>query len=327
MGLPVFLSRPPVLQLELTNACNLSCASCGHSYWNKSKNRPRYFPIERLDSLLPFIEYASEVHLGGYGEPMLHPELKYILSWIRSRGENLKLKMISNITLLQKQWESLKELNLLVISMDGVGEIYQKNRHTDFLNIENGLDFLSQKIESGHALQLEVNLVWNRETHQNLEKTLEFLQRYPVKVLNLLPEKMYSKNRFVLGLLKPNHLHKVISELHALKRGTGIQINHPDLLKFPLECNQPLDSLFVLSDGEVMACCASIFKGNEFRFSLGQLFDSKNSFYDLYNSLKMRMFRRSRLQNAPYESPCNDCGFRLVTDTNLRRELHGQSGR
>ena len=55
-------------------------------------------------------------------------------------------------------------------------------------------------------------------------------------------------------------------------------------LKYELPCNQPLDMVFMLSNGELMACCSAIFHGHKHRFSLGNLMDFEGFLFEIVES-------------------------------------------
>lgn len=328
LGRKKFASLPIVLQLELTNSCNLKCASCGHSYWNKKLNESRFIEqstIEELDSIFP---HLSELVFGGYGEPTLHPKFGEILDYFRV-DEHLKISLITNGTLLQKWKPYLERLNTIILSMDGVGDIYESHRKIPFNKFVENLTELctlrTSLVKGDKAWEgpfdIEINMVWNRFTHQNLSKAIKFLSNYPVSKLHLLPEKMYDSNRNPGGLFHLKDLHQIYMDIQQLKRDSEIEIVYPDFLRFELRCNQPFDMVFLLSNGELMACCSGVFHGHKHRFSLGRLQDFGGSFYRLWNQPSMQRYRKAILGKADYPEPCKNCAFRFVMDSSLRRNL------
>ena len=323
-----FQSQPMVLQLELTNSCNLKCLSCGHSYWDKSLNQPRFLEKSTLDELGPLIPYFSELLIGGYGEPTLHPEFREILSFFR-QDEHLKISMITNGTLLNKHTDCLHEFNTIILSMDGVGDVYEKHRKISFSKFSDQLENLceyraglSKGVKAWQGpFDVEVNLVWNKATHNSIPDTLSFLSNYSVTKINLLPEKMYDFSRKEESLFHLRHLHQVYTDIQSWQREFRINIEFPNFLKHELPCNQPLDMIFMLSNGELMACCSAIFHGHGHRFSLGKLLDFGGSFSKLWNQPSMQKFRKARLGSGDYPEPCQNCAFRFVNNTNLYRDL------
>ncbi len=315
LGVAKPLSQPIVLQLELTNSCNLSCKTCGHSWWNKEENRPRMMPSEALESVRDFLPKTSEIQLGGYGEPTLHPRLPEFVETLLNWAPHLHLNMISNLTRVDRVLPILPRLHRLSISMDGSGPVYEDRRGYSFQKFSKNL---GQVMATNPETSVEINLVWNRMTHLNLEETIRFLEKFPaIRHLHLLPEKMYGQSRARESIFRPEILHTLLQDLKVLRRSTDLRIHAPNLFAWPLECSQPWDTLFVLSDGEVMACCSAIFRGHEHRFSLGYI--QKQDLKSLWYSEEIQKFRRARAKRGEYPLPCQDCAFRYPSEEFLSR--------
>lgn len=313
-----FDTLPIVVQLELTNLCNLSCSTCAHSYWDESKNKPKFLSVDRLSSYEFLYETCSEFLLGGYGEPLLNKSFIDILNWTK-RDPNKMVTLITNATLFPSKIELLEQIDIVTVSMDGVYNVYEDHRDTPFESLKASLDLLREVYP---YKRLHINLVWNKSTNANLTKVVNFLEGYRVEKLNLLPEKIYSVDRMKECLFDPRDLHSIYVNLMELERTSTIEINYPNFLKAEQLCNQPLDSIFILADGEVMACCSAIFRGNEERFSLGYFKEnSKSSFIRFMNQDKMIEYRSARLSGKTYGEQCVDCSFRKIQNTYLDRSL------
>ena len=319
MGRTRLLSKPIVLQIEFTNACNLSCASCGHSYWAQELNRPRLLTLDLLEKTESLYESCSEILIGGYGEPTLHPDLKSLFGWLR-RDPHKKISMITHGLKIPEVLEYLKGLDKLIVSIDGVGKIYEQNRRVSFQTLVDSLDhFLVHK---DPATSLEVNMVWNRSTHSGLEEMVRFLEPYQVEALHLLPEKMYSSQRYEESLFHPQYLHELYLGLEKIQKKTRIQLDYPDFLASSISCHQPFETLFVLSNGEVLGCCSAIFHGNDYRISLGNLSQMNHDFTTFWNQDTMVQFREAYYGNGEeYPKPCDTCAFRVIRHENLQRSL------
>jgi radical SAM protein with 4Fe4S-binding SPASM domain len=319
VGKSILRSTPLVLQLELTTTCNLKCATCGHSHWDQKLNPSRYLDLSVLDDLTKLYASCSEVLIGGYGEPTLHPQFEEIIARIREDPYK-KLSLISNGLLLEKNWSAISTLDLLILSLDGVGEVYEKHRGVPFSKLLEALDFFTRHREK---TGLHINMVWNRDTHDSLRDSLRVLEKYPVEVIHLLPEKHYSSSRFDVGLFHLNNLDQLHLEIIKIQNETKILLQYPDFLSASVPCYQPFESIFVLASGEIMACCSAIFQGNDYRFSLGQVSDLKNSWHKLWNQEKLIQFRKAHFGKEEYPSPCNTCAFRIIRQEALERPLNG----
>ena len=99
-------------------------------------------------------------------------------------------------------------------------------------------------------------------------------------------------------ILHLKHLHQVYTDIQTWQREFSMNIEFPNFLKHELPCNQPLDMVFLLSNGEMMACCSAIFHGHGHRFSLGNLSNYAGSFSKLWNQPSMQKFRRARFRDG-----------------------------
>lgn len=109
--------HPVLAHLIPIRRCNLSCAYC-NEYDDYSAPVPTATLTERVDRLADFGTTATT--LSG-GEPLLHPELEFVISRIRRRG--MMAGLITNGYLLTR--ERIKKLNdagleYLQISIDNV---------------------------------------------------------------------------------------------------------------------------------------------------------------------------------------------------------------
>ena len=106
----------------LTEGCNLRCRHCWIA--PKYQSKPKQYPALDLDLFKSIVEQAkplglTRVKLTG-GEPLLHPEIKEILEYIR--GEDLRLTVETNGVLCTSelaQKMALCEDPFVSVSLDG----------------------------------------------------------------------------------------------------------------------------------------------------------------------------------------------------------------
>jgi MoaA/NifB/PqqE/SkfB family radical SAM enzyme len=109
------------LYIEITNRCNLSCQMCVQRAWDEPLGD---MSLETFSDLMTQITDFTEppiIHLGGFGEPMTHPDFLEIVR--RAKATGAKVEITTNGTLLTKDLAvALLALGLdrLVVSMDGV---------------------------------------------------------------------------------------------------------------------------------------------------------------------------------------------------------------
>jgi MoaA/NifB/PqqE/SkfB family radical SAM enzyme len=134
----VFISSPlrlAKLYIEPTNQCNLDCRTCVRNTWTEPMGK---MSMETFDMILKGIQDFSPpptVFFGGFGEPLLHPEIVNMIIQLKSLG--CRVEMITNGMLLTPEMsEKLVQnrLDMLWVSLDGA-------RPESFSNIRLGAAF------------------------------------------------------------------------------------------------------------------------------------------------------------------------------------------
>lgn len=96
-------SRPdsPIthIQVEPTTRCNLACVSCIKPVYDP-KWMHRTMGVDRLDRILDNSPGISSVHLQGWGEPLLHPELPAMIRACKTRG--LRVSFTTNGSVMDR---------------------------------------------------------------------------------------------------------------------------------------------------------------------------------------------------------------------------------
>lgn len=73
------------IQVEVTTRCNALCSYCPRTLYGRSWPQ-RDLPIDIYQRLAPDLFRASHVHLQGWGEPLLHPQLFQMAQLARNAG-------------------------------------------------------------------------------------------------------------------------------------------------------------------------------------------------------------------------------------------------
>jgi MoaA/NifB/PqqE/SkfB family radical SAM enzyme len=70
---------PKKLYLEVTTNCNMSCGMCvKHAPGSSISNK--HLDIAVFKKLLPYLPHIQTLVLNGIGEPLLHPDLLWMIS-------------------------------------------------------------------------------------------------------------------------------------------------------------------------------------------------------------------------------------------------------
>ena len=121
-----FRSGPPVTRLdkvyvEPTSRCNLNCRTCIRNAWEEPQGDMSAKTFEQLIKSLKGLHSRPEVFIGGFGEPLLLPQIS---EWVkRLKPLASKVELITNGLLLNESISrQLIEVGLdtLWISVDGV---------------------------------------------------------------------------------------------------------------------------------------------------------------------------------------------------------------
>jgi len=121
--------------VEITNKCNLNCATCMRNVWDVQYGGMSLETFKRILSSLEDMPQKPEIFFGGYGEPLSHPQCLDMIELAKAAGHSVAL--ISNGTLLTEQVsQRLVDLRLdkLWVSLDGASpECYVDVRLGDAL--------------------------------------------------------------------------------------------------------------------------------------------------------------------------------------------------
>lgn len=134
------------LYIEITSHCNLDCLMCARKTWVDEANG--HMPLATFERLMQQVEQLPQppiIHLGGYGEPMAHPDFLEIIR--RAKATGAKVEMTTNATLLTAETANALidlDLNRLMVSMEGVTpESYDDVRvNGNFNKVLNNLRYL-----------------------------------------------------------------------------------------------------------------------------------------------------------------------------------------
>ena len=123
--------------VELTNKCNLVCSTCMRNVWNVEYGHMSEQVFERILSGLEDSAEKPELFLGGYGEPLSHPNVLEMIGRAKARGHRVSL-ITNGILLTEAVARRLIDLKLdmLWVSMDGASaECYADVRLGDLLPV------------------------------------------------------------------------------------------------------------------------------------------------------------------------------------------------
>ena len=117
--------RHPVLdwlQIEVTTRCNAACTYCPHTVYRQNWTNAD-MPLELFKTLAPAMRKAKMVHLQGWGEPFLHPDIFSMIRLAKQQGCRVSTTtngMCLDDALIDDIISS--RLDMLAFSLAGFGE-------------------------------------------------------------------------------------------------------------------------------------------------------------------------------------------------------------
>lgn len=257
-------------QWDITGNCNLHCVYCREKI---TKN----LPDTPLDQMKHFVDQFTEarvenVTLAG-GEPLLHPEVREIVTYLRDKVKHITV--VTNATLIDEGWARFfKRHNCTMqISLDGSrAEIHDQMRgRGNFERTVAGIEILKK-----HDLHVILRLTI---CPQNLRDTADFVKlahklgAEGAFLRRVIPTGDYNRRH----LLTSDELYSALKAAFEEGKRLGIKVGSADffcqltfseediaeaeknLTKYPGDqilsgCSIGRDTFFLAQDGRVLFC-------------------------------------------------------------------------
>jgi len=120
LGIQRPVTQVSKLYLEVTNQCNLNCRTCMRNMWNEPMGKMTAEVFSKVISGLRGVSPPPTVFFGGFGEPLLHPDIVDMV--IQAKKIGCPVELITNGTLLTPEIsKALLEagIDALWVSIDG----------------------------------------------------------------------------------------------------------------------------------------------------------------------------------------------------------------
>jgi radical SAM protein with 4Fe4S-binding SPASM domain len=323
----VELRDPPLpahLQLEITSACNLSCAMCLVRYRppvNKLAGAMRPQLFHRLVAELPL----RQLTLQGLGEPLLSPYLPEMIETAVRRG--IRVGFNSNATLLNRRRAGElvdSGVDWLHVSLDGATPgVYESIRSGGRFDtvIANLAGLVDAKRAAGSATPwIRVVFVAMRDNVAELPALVRLLAGIGVdelRVQNLSHSfddtdpagsydgiRQFTARQALWTGRDLAHARVAFVAATAAAHDTGLRLRLPSFTdEGGGNCTWPWDAAYVTSAGIVQPCCMVM--GDD-RVSLGDL--TSTSFTHIWYGRPYREFRR-RLDSSNPPDVCRGCSL------------------
>jgi radical SAM protein with 4Fe4S-binding SPASM domain len=285
-GMPVSISA------ELTNNCNLKCPECSAGSGQMARNRG-FMDIglfkKAIEELKP---YLYNINLYFQGEPMLHPlffsfieNCRGIYSTVSTNGHFLSPDNSEKIV--------KSGLGKLIISLDGTDQdSYSAYRiNGDLESVTTGISLVSEaKFRNRSPIKLEIQLLVNRFNEHQVPKARALAKKLRA---SLSLKSMQIINKENTGLWLP-----VNRKYRRYEMVDGKYVNKNSL---PNRCARLWFNPVITWDGKVISCCFD----KDAEHIMGDL--SQESFREIWNGPRYRVFRRAILKDRSMTEICRNC--------------------
>ena len=321
-------STPPVIQVEITNHCNLSCGTCARNYWDDRLNPVGHVLPQVIERLEPFLHRASAILPFGYGESMVSPEFPAALRRLRRINGHAVMTLFTNGTSFGDEGaQMLVECGVdhLCFSMDGGDD--QTLRQTRGVTL-NALTHsirrvtqLRQQAGSPHP-RLSASLTLTRRNLHSVPALVELAAKVGLERVGIAFARIFTPGQQADSLLlTADRLAEAMDVLHrahhwGMQHGVAVEL--PSLAA---QCRQPFRSLFVKWDGEARLCCASaIVTAQPIYIRVGNVLHTPLD--TLWNAPLAQEVRAGLLPGGTPHAICGQCPFGACTLDTLSRFQH-----
>jgi len=298
---PYCYNYPFVLQIEVTNLCNLHCKMCPREReFEEAGIKPNIMSLDTFDRILRgWIQHLFQIHLFGRGEPLLIPELPEMIAYAAEHGVHY-ITFTTNGQLLQGRLaEALahSELDDLRVSIDGSDETgYQSIRGAPLQRVKDNLKAFRKICD----IPISIITTLCKENWDSVYHMPELAEEVGATCLRLLPIFPYT----FLGMSdlaftedQKRQYQYVCKDLERRCREKRIHFI-PDRY-YVQDCKLPFLMAFIDVEGNLTTCCKleTMVTGNVL----------KQDFFKVWNGPKMIGWRRSLLSKR-FPKQCIELG-------------------
>jgi radical SAM protein with 4Fe4S-binding SPASM domain len=285
-GMPVSISA------ELTNNCNLHCHDCSSGSGQMRRKRG-FMDIELFKKVMKELHpYLYNINLYFQGEPMLHP---LFFSFITSCLKNNSIVSTNGHFLSKENSEQVVRsgLNKLIISLDGMDQetysTYRVNGRMD--RVIEGLKNVTQaKSKLNSSLKIEIQFLVNRFNEHQIPAVKQLAKSLHIS-LNLKSMQIIKKENIATWMPSDRKYRR-----YKTREGEYLIKN-----TLPDRCARLWFNPVITWDGKVLPCCFD----KDAEFVMGDL--NQDSFEEIWNGPKYRIFRKSVLSGRHMIEMCRNC--------------------
>lgn len=267
--------------IEATNYCNATCTFCANPTMQRKKMHMSSIVFEKIIERLHTEKQIPEwFWLHCLGEPLLDPDIFHKVRRLKEEFPDSKVGFTSNFSLVTPDIINsifASGQDYIYISLNAINEAdYDKIMHLNYQRTLDGIDsLLLEKYKRQSELQVVLSIV---ETPDNVQE------------VNLFKENWSAR-----------------ADVRIIKQGKWIglteKVEKKNRRKRHLVCNQLLEEICILSNGDYALCC---FDG-EGMVNLGNVM--KQSITEMFLSKEKKMIINQFLFSDMEVPICAECSF------------------
>jgi len=291
-GQAVIEGMPISINTELTNNCNLQCPNCYSGSGRMSRKRG-YMDIDLFKKVMRELSpYLFNVNLYFQGEPMLHP---LFFSFLNNCRNTHSIVSTNGHFLSEENSEKLVRSGLykLVVSLDGIDQktysTYRVNGNVTSV-IDGIRNVATAKKKNNLSLKIEIQFLVNSYNQKQIPQIRQLAKSVHASV-ELKSMQILEKED--IGSWQPS-----VRRFRRYKIKEGEYVLKSSL---PDRCARLWFNPVITWDGKVVPCC---FDKNA-EYVMGDL--NNDSFRDIWDGPKYKMFRKSILSGRYMIEMCRNC--------------------
>ena len=316
--------RPVSAWLNLTDNCNMRCIMCNQ--WHEQKEGE--LTSEEWINVINQLKKLKISHVGiGGGEPLLFRELDAVIRRARKLGMTVSVTT-SGFMLTERRLKELLDAGMtsIFVSVDGVGEDYEKIRGRKWDNILRALELI-EIYKRQYPFKAKINFVLMKQTLSYYEPLQQLANRLNLPVsISLLDKESFlfkidSNASQWIGKDQENQLRKLQLKILQEKRAHPHHLENSfadigffsEYFKDPhqksIPCTASQTRIMINGKGDVMGGC----------WAMGDFGNVRNrSLTEIISSEKFRNYHKQMfLKNCP---GCS-CGYENNNYHSLKMQL------
>jgi MoaA/NifB/PqqE/SkfB family radical SAM enzyme len=325
-------SLPRCVFIEVTNRCNLACATCPRSFL--SHEPPKDLTFTEFAALVDQFPHMERAVLHGIGEPLLNRHLPQMIRHLKTR--HVAVTFNSNGTLLTRDWQiSLAESGLdeYRLSLDGAdAEMFERVRGRRLFDqvVRNVREFIATKRELGvDSPRISIWCMGMKENVAQLPALIRLAADIGIPEVYVQRLTYFVDPKERIGIAQPEHAlygnlqareEEIISECAHLSTEMGIAFaasgaTDPSRSLTAAQasshqpwtaCLRPWTTAYITANGSALPCCISPFATTQYNeLILGNVWEK--DFAEIWNDQPYRDWRETLLSASPPKA-CSGCG-------------------